>query len=189
MWTCWTRAAPLIPDIISMHHTQSYHVDQSVVQNAPRNRNTEYWPNSTEYRQQLRCNYSDHFDWDKGFSGSQSWNPVINITEQSGPILNRLGYNQHRLSQAKVSMYHTSHQSFMRHTAGITQLSLCINKNALLYFTKGPLFININCLFLLVTSPPNAIAINYRPIKVLGLWNHYSSAQRQQMIKQNHILK
>ena len=27
-----------------------------------------------------------------------------------------------------------------------------------------------------VTSPPNAIGINYRPIKALGLWNHYSFA-------------
>lgn len=45
------------------------------------------------------------------------------------------------------SLCHTSHQSFMRHTVGIMQLSLCINKNALLYFTKGPLFLNINCLF------------------------------------------
>jgi hypothetical protein len=35
----------------------------------------------------------------------------------------------------------------MRQTVGITQLSLCINKYALLYFTKGPLFININYLF------------------------------------------
>jgi len=45
------------------------------------------------------------------------------------------------------SLCHTSHQSCTRHTVRITQLSLCINKNALLYFTKGPLFININCLF------------------------------------------
>jgi len=32
-----------------MNHTQSYHVDQSAVQKAPRNKNTEYRPNSTEY--------------------------------------------------------------------------------------------------------------------------------------------
>jgi len=38
MWTCWTRTTPLIPDIISMNHTLSYHMDLSALRKAPRNR-------------------------------------------------------------------------------------------------------------------------------------------------------
>jgi hypothetical protein len=44
-----TGAAPLIPDIMSMNHMQPFQVDQPAAQNAPRNKNTEYWPNSTAY--------------------------------------------------------------------------------------------------------------------------------------------
>lgn len=101
----------------------------------------------------MRCNHSGHFKWDKGFSGSQLWNPVTNNSTI------RAHFEQVRLQSALslsgqsvhvcelTSLCHVSHQSFTRHTAGITQLALCINKNALLYFTNGPLFLNIKCIF------------------------------------------
>lgn len=92
-----------------MNHTQSYQVGQSAVQKAPRNKNTEYWPNTTEYgplsegsncdatipvtstetRDSLAVNYGNKL-------------PIY--FDKSGTTLNKLGYNQHRHSQVKVSM-------------------------------------------------------------------------------------
>ena len=86
--------------------------------------------------------------WKSIIEPSYQYNSTIRahfeqVRLQSAPSLS--GQNVHVCEV--TSLYHTSHQSFMRHQVGITHLSLCINKNALLYRTKAPLFININCLF------------------------------------------
>lgn len=74
---------------------------------------------------------------------STIWAHFEPVRLQSAPSLSGQSVHVCELT----SLCHTSHQAFMWHTVGITQLSLCINKNAVLYFTKGPLFLNINCLF------------------------------------------